>query len=230
MRPFFVMLCLAAVLGSGAYLFLRYAPDRYDPFAPLDISAPPSFLTAWKLRRLKDDPQACFAALGTAGLNVQPVPDRETGQGCGFENVVRLKRSPMDWGAAGLPLTCPMAAALAVWERHDLQPAAEAMLAGRVARITHFGSYACRNVNNAVSGRRSQHARANAVDIAGFVLEDGREISVLKDWGGEDARARFLERAHAGACRRFASALGPDYNAAHANHFHLDMGGFGICR
>jgi hypothetical protein len=96
--------------------------------------------------------------------------------------------------------------------------------------VTHFGSYACRNVNNSASGRRSQHARANALDVAGFVLEDGREISVVKDWGDGGARGTFLSEARSAACSRFASVLGPDYTAAHANHFHIDMGGFGLCR
>lgn len=230
MRPFVVLLCIALVFGGGTYLFLRYAPDRYDPFAPLDIAAPPSFLTEWKLRALKGDPAACFAALGTADLDYQLVPDHETGDGCGFENAARLRRSTVSWGAAGLPMSCPMIAALALWERHDLQPAAERLLGARVARVTHFGSYACRNVSNSASGRRSQHARANALDVAGFVLEDGREISVVKDWEDGGARGAFLSEAHTTACGRFASVLGPDYNTAHANHFHLDMGGFGLCR
>lgn len=230
MRPLMFLLCLVIFLGGGAYAFLRYAPDRYDPFAPLDIAAAPSFLTEWKLRALKDDPAACFAALDTVHLDYQAVPDRETGQGCGFENAARLRRSTVSWGSAGLPMTCPMVAALALWERHDLQPAAERLLGAQVARIDHFGSYACRNVNNRASGRRSQHARANAVDIAGFVMDDGRVISVLKDWGDGGVRGAFLGDVHAAACGRFASVLGPDYNAAHANHFHFDMGGFGICR
>jgi hypothetical protein len=230
MRPFVVLLCIVLVLGGGAYLFLRYAPDRYNPFAPLDIAAPPSFLTEWKLRARKGDHAACFADLGTAELDYQPIPDRETGEGCGFENAARLRRSTVPWGAAGLPMSCPMIAALALWERHDLQPAAQRLLGARVARVTHFGSYACRNVNNSASGRRSQHARANALDVAGFVLEDGREISVVKDWGDGGARGTFLSEARSAACSRFASVLGPDYNAAHANHFHIDMGGFGLCR
>jgi len=230
MRPLMVLLCLAAFVGGGAYLFLRYAPDRYNPFAPLDLSASPSFLTAWKLRALKGDPVACFAALATVDLDYQAVSDRETGEGCGFENAARLRRSTVPWGAAGLPMSCPMIAALALWERHDLQPAAQRLLGARVVRITHFGSYACRNVNNSASGRRSQHARANALDVAGFVLEDGREISVVKDWEDGGARGAFLSEVHSAACGRFASVLGPDYNAAHANHFHFDMGGFGLCR
>jgi len=230
MRSSVVLLCIALVFGGGAYLFLRYAPDRYDPFAPLDIAAPPSFLTEWKLRALKGDSAACFAALGTADLDYQLIPDRETGEGCGFEDAARLRRSTVPWGAAGLPMSCPMIAALALWERHDLQPAAQRLLGARVARVTHFGSYACRNVNNSASGRRSQHARGNALDVAGFVLEDGREISVVEDWDDGGARGAFLGEAHSSACSRFASVLGPDYNAAHANHFHLDMGGFGLCR
>jgi hypothetical protein len=28
---------------------------------------------------------------------------------------------------------------------------------------------------------------------------------------------------HEDACRRFGTVLGPDANAAHKNHFHLDM-------
>lgn len=85
-------------------------------------------------------------------------------------------------------------------------------------------------MNNRASGRRSQHATANAIDIASFRLADGREISVARHWGGDDPAGRFLAAAHEAACGRFASVLGPDYNAAHADHFHLEMGGFGLCR
>ena len=230
MRPLAILLCLALLLAAGGYGLLRYAPDRYNPFAPFSIAERPSFLTEWKLRALKGRPAACFAALDAAGISYRTIPDRETGDGCGFEGVARLQASTVSWGAPGVPMTCPMIAALAVWERHDLQPAAESLLGARIGRVTHYGSYACRNVNNATSGRRSQHARANALDVAGFVLVDGREISVLEDWDDGGAEGQFLKQAHEAACGRFASALGPDYNAAHANHFHLDLGGFGICR
>jgi len=63
------------------------------------------------------------------------------------------------------------------------------------------------------------------------VLADGREVSVLGDWNGKGPRGRFLRVIHDAACRRFATVLGPDYNALHANHFHLDMGRRpGLCR
>ena len=97
-------------------------------------------------------------------------------------------------------------------------------------RIDQLGTYACRNVNSAASGRRSQHATANAIDIAGFRLADGRSISIL-DPGAEDTpEARFLAAARDEACRFFNVVLSPDYNRLHANHFHLDLGGFRMCR
>src|SRR3546814_7905557 len=46
--------------------------------------------------------------------------------------------------------------------------------------IESFGSYACRPVNNQIGGRLSEHARANAADIAAFVLADGRRITVQR--------------------------------------------------
>ncbi|HMA14039.1 MAG: extensin family protein [Bacteroidota bacterium] len=230
MRPLVVLLCLAALLAAGWYGYRHHLPARYDPFAPLAIAERPSFLTPWKLRALKLDPAACFAAVDAAGIAYTPIPDRATGEGCGFEDAARLADADFLPGTRGLPLTCPMIAALAIWERHDLQPAAERHLGAPVAELRHYGSYACRNVNSRASGRRSQHATANALDIAGFRLADGREISVARDWGDDDPAGRFLAAAHESACGRFASVLGPDYNAAHADHFHFDMGGFGLCR
>lgn len=230
MRPLIVLICLAALAAAGWYAYRHYLPSRYDPFAPLSIAERPTFLTEWKLRALKVAPEACFAALDAAGIAYTPIPDRVTGEGCGFEAAARLKDPEVLPGTRGLPLSCPMIAALAIWERHDLQPAAERLLGSRVARVDHYGSYACRNVNSASSGRRSQHATANALDIAGFRLADGRSVTVAGDWGDGGAEGRFLAEVHEAACGRFASVLGPGYNTAHADHFHLDMGAFGLCR
>jgi hypothetical protein len=127
-------------------------------------------------------------------------------------------------------ITCPLAAALLMWERHVVVPAAEEHLGSPVVRIRHFGTYACRNVNHAESGPRSQHATANAIDIQGFDLADGRRITLSANWGKDSAEARFLEAVHNGGCGIFSGALGPGYNALHADHFHFDMGRWGVCR
>ncbi|HEY9549063.1 MAG TPA: extensin family protein [Kiloniellaceae bacterium] len=53
---------------------------------------------------------------------------------------------------------------------------------------------------------------------------------MAQDWDSGGVEAAFLAQVHDAACRRFGTVLGPDYNAVHADHFHLQMGGFGICR
>jgi len=80
------------------------------------------------------------------------------------------------------------------------------------------------------SGEWSEHAFANAWDVAAFELRDGSLISVLKDWNGARQKKKFLRDARSAACDIFRVTLSPDYNAAHADHFHLDMGPSSSCR
>jgi hypothetical protein len=77
---------------------------------------------------------------------------------------------------------------------------------------------------------RSRHATAEAWDVAGFVLADGRRIRVARDWKGRSREARFLHELRDGACLYFDGVLSPDYNAAHRDHLHLDRGPFRMCR
>jgi hypothetical protein len=111
-----------------------------------------------------------------------------------------------------------------------LAPAAQAHFGQKVARLEHFGSYSCRNVYGRANATRSQHATAEALDIAGFVLEDGQRIRVLKDWPEDGTNAAFLRDVRTGACRFFDAVLSPDYNAAHRDHFHFDRGPYRTCR
>ena len=76
----------------------------------------------------------------------------------------------------------------------------------------------------------STHATASAIDISGFDLTDGTRIRLLKDWDESDAKAQFLRDVRDTPCDWFGTTLGPDYNAAHADHFHLQNWGWGTCR
>ncbi|MBB5208223.1 extensin family protein [Chiayiivirga flava] len=204
-------------------------PYRWNPWATLRIDAAPDRFTRMRLAALDRDPVACRAVLAQAPMRVRTLPDRITGAGCGFDNVVEIVHTSVEVGPS-FSLTCRAAVSLALWERHVLQPAALAHLGSAVSRIEHFGSYACRNVYGRATGRRSQHATADALDIAGFVLRDGERIRVLADWPGDGPHAAFLRTLRDGACEYFDAVLGPEYNAAHSDHFHFDRGGFRACR
>ena len=219
-------------LGMGLVIilslfYLQCSPARYNVFAPLDLNDRPTFITPWKLQFASTE--SCYQALHNAGIVYERLPDEIKGVGCGFEDVARLHQSLVVWGS-DVTLTCPMLAALALWERHTLQPAAEEIFGSGVERVRHYGTYSCRNVNNQQFGRRSEHATANAVDVAGFVLADGREISVLRDWGFRTPEGRFLDRIHSGACDHFAMVLGPNANEQHRDHFHFDQGEYEGCQ
>jgi hypothetical protein len=200
-----------------------------DAKAPLDPSAPPHLFTPIQLRLMQVFPDRCPAALARAeNLSFTPAP-QPIENGCGYPDGVLISRSGISWGGSVL-LRCPAAVALVMWERHALQPEAQRIFGKRVSAAQTFGTYSCRNVYGREEGRKSQHATANAIDIAGFTIEGGTSVSVLRDWKDTGAKGEFIRSVRNKACRSFGSVLSPDYNAAHANHLHLDMAPWMMCR
>ncbi|MFP6848150.1 MAG: extensin family protein [Pseudomonas sp.] len=224
----FLLLCM---LLAGALLGLWRGwldvPPHWNPWAVLDIRETPNFLTSYKLWRLQDDPALCRQALSTSSMRFTPQTDSSPDVSCPLTNTVRVQSAGVAFSSSFIA-SCPLAAAFALFEQHDLQPTAQAIFGQPVTRVEHVGSFACRTI--AGSQRRSQHASANALDIVGFRLADGRRISVLQDWPKQGKNAQFLRQVQQAACTRFNITLGPEYNAAHRDHFHVDMGLWRMCR
>ncbi|QIG78445.1 extensin family protein [Stakelama tenebrarum] len=183
----------------------------------------------------RETPEArqCRAELARDHVRYTPLPDRDYGGGCLVTNAVQL----LDIGVpvSGInSMRCPLAEKFAAWVRHGVSPAAREILGSPLVKVESMGTYACRGIVGAgasASRRLSEHALANAVDISAFVLADGRRITVLEGWDSSDPAVRqFMAIIHRSACRRFRTVLGPEYNAAHHNHFHLDMGEGPFCR
>lgn len=176
----------------------------------------------------------CLSRLGQAGVRFDPLPDRYLGQGCSTLGTVQMHALAADDGQLHInnlgPVTCPVSAAFAAWARFGVDRAARQIFGSPLASIETMGSFACRNV--AGTSRRSGHASADAIDIGGFVLADGRRISVLRGWSGSAQEQEFLRVVQRSACRRFGTVLGPDYNAAHRDHFHVEgvIEGVSYCR
>jgi len=175
-------------------------------------------------------PLQCRADLAREGVRFKALPDRTFDGGCSALGAVQL----LDIGTPITNLgamTCPLARQFARWAREGMQPAARTWLGSPVVKVESFGTYSCRPVNSRPGARLSEHGRSNAVDVAAFVLADGRRITVLGGWNGpnEDVR-RFLRAIHSAGCRRFGIVLGPDSDAYHRDHLHFDMGRGPYCR
>jgi hypothetical protein len=225
------LLLLALVAIGGVLLWAQARPAAADD----DLAAPIGFGMSGRLAALGRDGEGCRALLDRAGIAYTALPARKQGA-CGFGDGVAWAADgsrEARYAPAAPPLACPVATALAAWEWSVVQPAAVRAFGTTVSRIDHFGSYSCRRVYGRGSGDWSYHARAEAIDIAGFRLSDGRRVTVVADWTGDGPEARFLREVRDGACRLFGTTLSPDYNAAHRDHLHLDgakRGGFGFCR
>ncbi len=97
-----------------------------------------------------------------------------------------------------------------------------------VTELLHIGTYNCRVISG--TDTLSRHSFADAIDIYGFGFNDGTEYTLIDDWehdttnptsaGGEflyDAAYRWHDDSI------WSIILTPNYNAAHDNHFHVDL-------
>jgi hypothetical protein len=125
-------------------------------------------------------------------------------------------------------LRCPMAEQIAQWLREDVAPAV-LKLGVALRGLDNFDSYECRGRNRVRGATLSEHGRANALDVRGFRLTDGRtigltDVSVARDW---------RDAIRASACARFSTVLGPGSDGAHEEHIHLDLAdrhnGYKVC-
>jgi hypothetical protein len=167
---------------------------------------------------------ATFQALGTL-----------IGAGdCGAADAVQLQAVvlPDQTKVALTPpatLRCPMAEQVAGWLRDDVAPTlAESGPPLRV--LDNFDSYECRGRNRVRAAALSEHGRADALDVRGFRLADGREINLTDIGVAKDLR----QKIRASACARFSTVLGPGSDGYHEEHVHLDLAerrnGYKLCQ
>lgn len=212
-------LALLAVIFA---LLIATMPERADLLPPE--------LRPGRILGFEHDVNACRSALAGAGFESEALPPLDGPGGCGYNNAVELTRSTYPYSQT-VASSCALAAGLALWERDVVTAAAERRLHQAVTRIEIAGApYQCRPIAGRRDRRLSEHAFANAIDIGGFRLSDGRVISVGTGWRGRPEERAFLRDVRNGACRYFQAVLSPDYNRAHAAHLHFDLGRDKMCR
>ena len=151
-----------------------------------------------------------------------------------------FKMSAADYGRVALRpaaiVRCPMVNSVDDWVRGSIVPAAIQHLGSPVVELNVIASYSCRPRNNVDGAKLSEHGMANAIDVAAFLLADGRKITVKRGWRGNFDEQAFLRAVRAGACQRFATVLSPDADSHHQDHFHVDLarhnssGTYRVCR
>ncbi|WP_349017662.1 extensin family protein [Rhizobium sp. 32-5/1] len=161
----------------------------------------------------------------------------DDGKGCGIEKPVIV-----DAVLPGIKLApegtmrCETAIELARWTKESVLPAAKIAFEaeGALTVINQASSYVCRLRNNASTGKISEHARGNAIDIASFTFKNGKTIPIEpRDEDGTLSGA-FQRAVTASGCLYFATVLDPGSDEAHEDHLHFDVlerkNGYRYCR
>ncbi|MDB5657162.1 MAG: hypothetical protein JWQ94_4775, partial [Tardiphaga sp.] len=120
-------------------------------------------------------------------------------------------------------LACPIVSALDKWLAEAVQPAAQRWFGARDVEIKQISAYSCRGKNGNSNSHISVLAFGNALDVAAFILADGRKISVKEGWKGLPEEQGFLRDVQGAACGIFNTVLAPGSNKYHFDHIHVDL-------
>lgn len=174
-------------------------------------AAPTRRISTGQVAAICGDPQII-------GEHVGVVPGALSG--CGVADAVRVRSVSGVALTTGALVDCTTARALKNWVDRGLKPAF-GRKGGGVEKMRVLASYACRSRNSQKGAKISEHGRGRAIDIGAFILRDGTEVTVLKDWGNGKS-GRILRKAHEAACGPFGTVLGPKSDRFHKDHFHFD--------
>ena len=227
----------------GAERYPAPPPDRYSaprpvqrsPGAPLSISPPgidpymnpPSqAANPYPQRRPErnaaepdddedDDRGVATRPAARPPATAKPLPSLGPPRATGLATPVEIKPAAT--------LACPIVSALDQWIANAVQPSALKWFGQPVVEIRQISAYSCRGMNGQVGARISEHAFGNALDIAAFVLADGKRITIKGSWNGSAEEQGFLRDVQGAACDQFTTVLAPGSNKYHYDHIHVDL-------
>ena len=170
-------------------------------------------------------PEGLTALCGDSGLVGLELPAiSETNSACGIRQPVEVHYVSGIKLNARPVLNCRTAKTFRRWVDRAAQPSVRDIQA-RITNIRVVSSYACRTRNSQRGARVSEHAIGNAIDIAGFTLDDGSVISVLKHWRSSKF-GPVLKDMFSRACGTFSTTIGPDGDRFHQDHMHFDTANY----
>lgn len=178
---------------------------------------------------MTEDPAAysqCLKDLTAAGVTFVEKPQIDDGDGCGIDKPVEV--SSILPGVTLSPkatLRCEAALELSKWVQTVVLPAAEQALPdkGKLTSVNQASSYICRKRNSQSTGKISEHARGNAIDIAALSFEKGKVDMTIAEEKNPTMSGAFQRTLNASACLYFTTVLAPGSDETHMDHMHLDL-------
>jgi hypothetical protein len=219
------------------------AGEKFGPPSPtpVDRAKPPTEQTLEE-QHLTIEPESdadhaeCTRELQSLGVVFRETPRIDDGNGCGIDKPIIVSQAlPGITLKPEATLRCPTALALARWMKGSVIPTASVALpeSGDITTINQASAYICRLRNGADTGKISEHARGNAIDIASFSFKKGEDVAVRSRREDSTLTGAFQRTVSAAGCLYFTTVLDPESDAAHETHFHLDVierkGGFRYC-
>jgi hypothetical protein len=147
----------------------------------------------------------CIEQLGQTQTKFRAMGDLKDGP-CIIKDAVRVSAFSETAINSPLTLSCKTAVKVDEWLK---QISAKS--------IKHIGAYNCRSLRTSLV--LSEHGFGNALDVVEI-----DNASVRNDWRRIGQNGSVLSNAYQKACEIFDNVIGPNDNAAHKNHFHLDTG------
>ena len=183
------------------------------PGAEVDLAAipPPTKKEERKKKREKDSMKG--SVCGVAAIKGEEISRiRSKVGGCGVEDPVMVTSVAGVRLSQAATVDCSIAKALNSWVDEVAQPAFE----GRLVELQIAAHYICRSRNNVKGAKISEHGKGRAVDIAAFILSNGKVLTVARDYN------KLLRRIYKAGCGFFKTTLGPGSDGYHEDHFHFD--------
>jgi len=170
----------------------------------------------------------CFASLRSAKVVFDTMPAQAGTGDCHVDEPVRLHAVQTLNGMITLPdspvFNCRFALQFALWLSDTGAAIVSSHLNSPLAKVSTGPGYQCRGRNGDSSAKLSEHGFGNAVDITTLTTADGRTVQISDAINSASPSFETLRGLRTAACGYFTTVLGPGANAAHASHFHFDLG------
>jgi hypothetical protein len=167
--------------------------------------------------------KSCISDLQKLGVRFEQIAPISNGPACGIAHPLLVSGFSGDIQLKpAAKLNCQLTRMFAKYVKNEVVPSARYRYFSGVKTITQMSSYSCRKMNSQSNNPWSEHAHGNAIDIGGFVLNNGKEIDVRKKGFFQFREKGLLKTVREDSCRYFTTVLGPG-DPYHGNHFHFDL-------